>query len=223
MIEAVLFDLDGTLIEFNYDYNSARKIVIAKLVEMGVDRGILSESKPASVNVEDAVLFMRGKGLGEDELKVLRRKVYEAVESLELKVAGKSVVRDGVLELLSWLKAQGVKTAVCTNNCNRAAEIILEKTGLKNFFNDVFTRNDVDRLKPFPDVLLKACEKLNVNPENTVHIGDSPIDINAAKKAGVLPIGFVSSLCSAEKLSDAGADLVASSIGELKQLLSRLV
>ncbi|MGC8832096.1 MAG: HAD family hydrolase, partial [Thermoproteota archaeon] len=83
--------------------------------------------------------------------------------------------------------------------------------------------NDVDRLKPFPDILLKACEKLSVHPENTVHIGDSPIDINAAKNAGVMPIGFVSSLCSAEKLSDAGADLVASSIGELKQLLSRLV
>ncbi|MEM2940076.1 MAG: HAD family phosphatase [Thermoproteota archaeon] len=223
MIEAVLFDLDGTLIEFNYDLGSARRIVIAKLVEMGVNRRVLSESKPASVNVEDAVLFMRGKGLGEDELKVLRRKVYEAVESLELKVADKSVVRDGVIELLSWLKEKGVKTAVCTNNCNRAAEIILEKTGLKKFFNDVFTRNDVDRLKPFPDVLLKACEKLNVHPENTVHIGDSPIDINAAKNAGVMPIGFVSSLCSAEKLSDAGADLVASSIEELKQLLSRLV
>lgn len=223
MIEAVLFDLDGTIIEFNYDYGSARRIIIAKLIEMGVDREVLSESKPASVNVEAALIFMRGKGLGEDELRVLRRKIYEAVEPLELKVAEKSVVRSGVLELLSWLKERGVKTAVCTNNCNRAAEIILKKTGLKTFFNDVFTRNDVDRLKPFPDILLKACVKLNANPENTVHIGDSPIDINAAKNAGVIPIGFVSSLCGAEKLSEAGADLVASSVEELKQILSSLV
>jgi len=223
MIEAVLLDMDGTLIEFNYDYVSARTLIIAKLIEMGVDRRFLSESKPIAINIEDAVVFMRGKGLSEDELKVLRRKVYEAVEALELRAAEKPVARNGVPELLSWLKEHGVKTAVCTNNCKKAVEIVLEKTGLGSFFNDVFTRNDVDRLKPFPDILLKACEKLKVNPEDTVHIGDSPIDINAAKNAGIMSIGLVSSLCSAEKLSDAGADLVASSIGELKQLLSRLV
>jgi HAD superfamily hydrolase (TIGR01509 family) len=223
MIEAVLLDMDGTLIEFNYDYVSARTLIIAKLIEMGVERRLLSESKPIAINIEDAIVFMRGKGLSEDELKVLRRKIYEAVEALELRAAEKPVARNGVPELLSWLKEHGVKTAVCTNNCKKAVEIVLEKTGLGSFFNDVFTRNDVDRLKPFPDILLKACEKLKVNPEDTVHIGDSPIDINAAKNAGIMSIGLVSSLCSAEKLSDAGADLVASSIGELKQLLSRLV
>ncbi|MEM3026759.1 MAG: hypothetical protein QXP19_04500, partial [Thermoproteota archaeon] len=104
MVEAVLLDMDGTLIEFNYDLGSARMIGIAKLLEMGVDRRVLSESKPIAINIEDAVEFMRGKGLSEDELKVLRSKVYEAVEALELKAAEKPVVRNGVLELLSWLK-----------------------------------------------------------------------------------------------------------------------
>lgn len=223
MIEAVLFDLDGTLVEFNYDYSLARKIVIARLVEMGVDRGILSESTPSALNMENAISFMRSKGLSEEKLRLLSNSVYEAVEPLELKAASNPVRREGVLELLTWLKGLGVKMAVCTNNCSTASEIILKKTGLKTFFKDVFTRNDVDRLKPFPDILLKACAKLNVHPENTVHIGDSPIDVNAAKNAGIIPIGFVSSLCSAEKLSRAGADLVASSVEELKQLLSRLV
>lgn len=64
MIEAVLFDLDGTLIEFNYNYASARRLIIARLAQMGVDGKVLSESKPASVNVEDAIIFMRRKGHG---------------------------------------------------------------------------------------------------------------------------------------------------------------
>jgi len=220
MIEAVLLDMDGTLIEFNYDYVSARTLIIAKLIEMGVDRGILSESKPSAINIEDAVAFMRGKGLSEDELKVLRRKVYEAVEALELRAAEKPVVRNGVPELLSWLKERGVKTAVCTNNCRKAVEIVIEKTGLKKFFNDVFTRNDVDRLKPFPDLILKACEKLGASPGKTIHVGDSPIDIAAALNAGAKPVGIVSSLSSVERLRDAGAELVALNPDELRELLS---
>ncbi|MBO3842315.1 MAG: HAD family phosphatase [Candidatus Brockarchaeota archaeon] len=223
MIEAVLFDMDGTLIEFNYDLGSARMIGIARLLEMGVDRRVLSESKPIAINIEDAVEFMRRKGFSEDELKDLRRKVYEAVEAVELKAAEKPVVRSGVSELLSWLKEREVKTAVCTNNCKKAVEIVLETTGLKKFFNDVFTRNDVDRLKPFPDLILKACEKLGVHPWKTVHVGDSPIDIEAAVKAGVKAIGMVSSLGSAERLRDAGAEMVVLNPYELWELLSAWV
>jgi len=91
---------------------------------------------------------------------------------------------------------------------------------LKKFFNDVFTRNDVDRLKPFPDLILKACEKLGTIPGKTIHVGDSPIDIAAAMNAGAKPIGIVSSLSSVERLRDAGAELVALNPDELRELLS---
>lgn len=219
-MEAVLFDLDGTLIEFNYNYVSARRLVIARMIEMGVDGNVLSESKPVSINVEDAIMFMRKKGLNEEELRGFRRKVYEAVEPLELEAAVNPVLREGAYNLLSWLEKKGVKMAVCTNNCSMASEIILRKTCLKKFFVHVLTRNDAERLKPFPDIILKACEKLEVPPWKTVYIGDSPIDVAAAKNAGVKPIGIASSLWSAEKLRDAGAELVALNLDELKECLS---
>jgi HAD superfamily hydrolase (TIGR01549 family) len=220
MIEAVLFDLDGTLIEFSYNYAAARRLIIAGLIEMGVEENVLSESKPASVNVEDAVMFMRRRGFSEDELRILRRKAYEAVEPLELEAAENPVVRDGIPDLLSWLRAKGVKTAVCTNNCRKASEIILRKTRLKRFFKHVLTREDVERLKPFPDLIIKACEKLGTIPGKTIHVGDSPIDIAAAMNAGAKPIGIVSSLYSVERLRDAGAELVAINPDELRELLS---
>ncbi|NHV99796.1 MAG: HAD family phosphatase [Thaumarchaeota archaeon] len=223
MIEAVLLDMDGTLIEFNYNYVSARRLIIAKLVEMGVEESILSESKPAPVNVEDAVMFMRRKGFSEEELRILRRKAYEVVEPMELEAASNPVLRKGVSDLLSWLMDNGVKTAVCTNNCSTACEIVLRKTRLKRFFTHVLTRDDVERLKPFPDIIIKACEKLCVPPEKTVYVGDSPIDITAARSARVKPIGIVSSLCNAEKLKNAGAELVVSSMDELKEQLKRII
>ncbi|MGQ9596352.1 MAG: HAD family hydrolase [Thermoproteota archaeon] len=223
MIKAVLFDLDGTLIEFNYDYGLAKKIVIAKLIEIGVDRGLLSESVPTALNVEKAITFLRDKGLSEEELRFMRRSIYEAVEPLELKAASNPIPREGVLEILKWLKGLGVRMAVCTNNCDMASDIILRKTLLKGLFDGIFTRNDVDRLKPFPDILIKACESLNVLPMDAVHIGDAPIDIIAAKSAGIVSIGIVSRLCNAELLRAAGAELVASNMKELKQLLSGLV
>jgi len=222
MIRLVLFDLDGTLIEFNYNYSLARRIIIEKLVEMGVERSILSDSKPASVNLEEAVSFMRGKGLNEEQLRALRRRVYEAVEPLELEAAGNPVVRDGIVELLNWLVGTGVKMAVCTNNCRKASSIILEKSGLKAFFKHVFTRDDVERIKPFPDLILKACKVIGVPPEETIHVGDSPIDVAAARGAGAIPVGVASSLWSFEKLREAGAEHTVSNAYELKKVISSL-
>jgi HAD superfamily hydrolase (TIGR01509 family) len=223
MIRLVLFDLDGTLIEFNYNYSLAKKIVIEKLVEMGVDRSILSDSKPASVNLEEAISFMRNKGFSESQLKALRRKVYEAIEPLELEAADKPVVRDGVLELLTWLENTGVNMVVCTNNCRKASDIILEKSGLSVFFKHVFTRDDVERIKPFPDIIIKACEVMRTLPERTIHVGDSPIDIIAAREAGAIPVGVTSSLWSAESLRNAGAKHIAPDVLGLRNILSSLV
>ncbi|MEM3712687.1 MAG: HAD family hydrolase [Thermoproteota archaeon] len=223
MVKLVLFDLDGTLIEFNYNYSLARKLIIHKLIEMGVERSILSESKPASVNLEDAIRFLRSKGLKEDQLKALRRSVYEIVEPLELEAAERPIVKNGILELLEWLKEMGINMVVCTNNCRKASKIILEKTSLKIFFKHVFTRDDVERIKPFPDLILKACEAAKTPPFETVHIGDSPIDIAAAREAGVVSVGIASSLWSIEKLREAGANYIASNTCELKEILSTLL
>jgi len=223
MIKLVLFDLDGTLIEFNYNYSLAKKIVIEKLVEMGIEKNILSESKPASVILENAISFMRVRGFDENQLKLLRRRVYEAIEPLELEAASKPVVKKGIPELLAWLREKGVNMSVCTNNCRKASSIILEKSNLKLFFNNVFTRDDVDRIKPFPDLILKACRTMNVPPDETVHIGDSPIDVLAAVEAGVIPIGIVSSLWGTESLKEAGAKYIASDTFRLKNILSSLL
>lgn len=223
MVRLVLFDLDGTLIEFNYNYSLAKKLIIEKLIEKGVEKSILSESKPASVNLEEAIMFMRRKGFSEDQLKTLRRSIYEAVEPLELEAADKPVVKNGIVELLEWLREAGVNMVVCTNNCRKASRIILEKTNLKIFFKYVFTRDDVERIKPFPDLILKACEATRTPPDETVHIGDSPIDVVAAREAGVLPVGVVSSLWGVEKLREAGAKYIASNTYELKEILSTLI
>lgn len=223
MIRLVLFDLDGTLIEFNYNYSLAKKIIIEKLVEMGVDRSILSDSKPASVNLEEAVSFMRNKGLNEARLRSLRRRVYEAIEPLELEAASKPVVKDGVLELLTWLENIGVDMVVCTNNCRKASGLILEKCGLSIFFKHVFTRDDVERIKPFPDIIVKACEVMKTPPERTIHVGDSPIDIIAAREAGAIPVGVASSLWSVESLRNAGARHIAPDMPGLRNILSGLI
>ncbi|MBO3839516.1 MAG: HAD family hydrolase [Thermoproteota archaeon] len=222
MIRLVLFDLDGTLIEFNYNYSLAKKIVIEKLIEMGVEKSILSDSKPASVNLEEAVSFMRSRGFDEDQLRILRKRVYEAVEPLELEAAEKPIVKNGVVELLAWLEKKGIDMVVCTNNCRKASSMILEKSNLNIFFKHVFTRDDVDRIKPFPDLILKACRVTNTLPNEAVHIGDSPIDIAAAKVAGAIPVGIVSSLWSFESLKEAGAKYIALDTYGLKDILSSL-
>ncbi|MGQ9479104.1 MAG: HAD family hydrolase [Thermoproteota archaeon] len=223
MASAVLFDLDGTLIEFSMEYGLAKKIVISKLLELGVDKKILSESKPTALNLEDALNFIRSKGLDEGEIRRLRLEVYRAVEPLELKAVENSILRNDVTELLSSLREINVKTAICTNNCAKASEIILQRLSLKSFFDSIVTRDDVERLKPFPDILLKACRMLEVPVSKAIHVGDSPIDVMAALNADIRPIGILSGLYGAESLREAGAELIASDVRELREILLRLV
>ncbi|MEE4195902.1 MAG: HAD family hydrolase [Anaerolineae bacterium] len=95
---------------------------------------------------------------------------------------------DGIVALLEALQPQ-VKLGVYTGGSHGAAEILLGITGLIDYF-DVFVGGDeVEHPKPAPDGLFKAFGALSLDPKEGVYIGDSPYDIDAARRAGALPIG----------------------------------
>jgi HAD superfamily hydrolase (TIGR01509 family) len=78
--------------------------------------------------------------------------------------------------------------AVFTGASSQAAQMLLEETGLLDHFGVVVAGDQVDRQKPYPDGILRACERLGVPAQAAAYVADAPIDLEAARRAGALPI-----------------------------------
>jgi len=156
MIRAVIFDLDGTVVDAPYDWPE---------IKLRLETG----GTPILTHLE---------GLPEPE----RGAKYALLESYEAEATRAAVLRDGVSELLGELAARGVRTALVTNNSSRSVEAILNKFELA--FDCVITR-DSGLWKPSGAPLSAALEILGARPENACAVGDSLIDVQSALDAGL--------------------------------------
>ena len=92
------------------------------------------------------------------------------------------MLRAGVRELLEELRAAGIKTALVTNNASSSAKTVLAKHQLR--FDLVLSRDDA-AMKPAPDMLLLALERLQTSPSHAVMVGDTRPDLGAARNAKI--------------------------------------
>ncbi len=138
--------------------------------------------------VEDGLPeFKAHWGIEADQLVIpnLHRLPPEAAEAfrlLEVWVADQSVLRAGVRELLEELRAAGIKTALVTNNATSSAKTVLAKHQVS--FDLVLSRDDAP-MKPAPDMLLLALERLQTSPSHAVMVGDTRPDLGAARNAKI--------------------------------------
>lgn len=211
-IKAVLFDLDGTLVD------TFESIVISfnkALMSIGASpakRDFLMKSigAPHEVTLKKLV-----PGATQDEITsatAVFRKTREEVTDEYTKIL------PGVAELLKNLRAKNIKTAVVTTTAKLMTEHILKNAGLENFIDILITRDDVKNLKPDPEPLLLAVEKLNLNKSECIMVGDHPNDIIAAKKAGI-KVAAIPHIYDKKTLGTYGPDYVFDNIGEVDELL----
>ncbi len=154
-LQAVLFDMDGTLLEPDeHDHLKTFKL-----------RWAIPEDQLVVPN-----------------LSKLPSDAYADFMTLEAGLARYGELRPHVTELLHALQARGVKTALVTNNSRVSANTVMHKFNLR--FNAVLTRDDTV-MKPDPAMLLQALEQLRVAPTNAVMIGDTRADSSAAIAAQV--------------------------------------
>jgi phosphoglycolate phosphatase len=183
-IEAVAFDLDGTLIDTAPDLaaaaNSMLRILggralpehrIAALIGDGLDTfvaRVLEESGGASQL--DAAL--------QSGARVLLRNLYER----DLFARGR--VFPGVVQTFQVLENAALPLCCITNKESRFALPLLEAAGLRERFAVTVCADRPEDRKPSPDMLLAVCRQLGVEPANLLYVGDSPSDIAAARAAG---------------------------------------
>ena len=190
-LQAVLFDMDGTLIAPE-------------------EHSSLLEFK-ARWNIPNDQLVM-------PNLSKLPADAYQGFLEIEASLAQHGVIRPGVTDLLEWLQSEGVKTALVTNNSTQSAATVMKKYALS--FGAVLTRDDAP-MKPAPQMLWQALERLGVNASNAVMIGDTAADSGAALAAGVQHCYLLSEPWNVA-LEGAGATRVTDFAALKSKLLERL-
>lgn len=193
-LSAVLFDLDGTLLDTLPDLHAA---ACAMLHDLG---------RPAVA--QDAIRCYVGRGIPNLVKRVLAGSInvpdeavpppQEALDSFRRHYArenGRNVrCYPGVLEGLEALRAKGLPMAVITNKAGAFTLPLLELTGLAGFFDVVVSGDLLPKAKPDPMALIWACGRLGVSPAEALFIGDSINDFVAGRAAGcrvfLLPYGY---------------------------------
>jgi len=210
---AILFDLDGTLLD------SARTIcdsVSAALGTLGV-RVDPSEVAPhLGAPLEELYTLFVGDG----PRAHLERFVDAYIAFHDAHPEQASPAFPGVEETLAALKEAGTRPlAVATTKPTHRARMGLEATGLAHFFDHIQGTDPGMAPKPAPDVILRACAAIGHEPARVVMVGDTHRDIDAARAAGALSALVVYGAGDPEKARALGADVVVSSLTELLALL----
>ncbi len=205
-LEAVLFDFDMTLI----DTSPALLWNINKICEhFGLP--LCTREKLMDVigyNSRDFWIAVLG-GENPEYMEFYR-------EHCRPTEAEKMIPSPGAFECLKELRARCVRVG-CASNRIGPGRVVREK-GLEPFMDCVVGAEVVENPKPAPDVLLKGAELLNSRPENTIYLGDTPIDVQAATNAGMRSVTVLTS--TPEKLlKSAGAWRVIPDLRSLVPLL----
>lgn len=177
-IEAVIFDLDGTLVDSEPIYFES-------------DRRLLAEYGVVDF---DAVLKHKYAGIGSKAMLEDIKKTYPIQESVEYLLEKKNeyylemartntVVFPEMKKFLDLLQEQHYPLALASGSSPVVVDEILTMTGLKNYFAVILSAEHVEKGKPEPDLFLEAARRLDVLPENCLVVEDSQYGVEAAKRA----------------------------------------
>jgi phosphoglycolate phosphatase len=181
--DAVLLDLDGTLIDSARDLMEAMN---ATLAEQGLRNVDLDETR-AMIGDGARVLLERALGRTGGDAGQAADLLPRFLEIYEAQASRHTRPYRGVVETLELLKAAGLRLAVVTNKPEAATRSILADLALDRFMEAVVGGDTLPQRKPHPAPLLEALTRLGVTPERAVMVGDNHHDVEAGHAAG-LPV-----------------------------------
>ncbi len=215
---AVLFDLDGTLLDTAPDF-------FAVLQQMG---GTTGRPAPAYDRVHATVsngaraLVRMAYGIEDshpDFESLLENLLTRYLAQIAVTA---SQLYPGMETLLRTLEARSIPWGVVTNKASRYSIPLLDKLGLEERCGVLVCPDHVTHTKPHPEPLFLACQQLGVAPEQSVYVGDHPRDIEAGRAAGMTTIAVsYGYLPDTPDIREWGADLIADSADALLKLLPR--
>ena len=218
-IKAAVFDLDGTLVEFNLDYKRLRCEVINFLSKQGLPVSLFSTNDRVTNIVEKAKRLMANTGKSEREIREVERTIFSVVDQHEMEAARTTRIIPGVIPTLKALKKKPLKLGIFTINGRGPTEYVLKRFRLEEFFDAVVSREDTSEVKPSPEHLKAVLKILDSKPQQTIVVGDSESDMRCARQLDAIAVGLVNQRTPVNRLILAGANYAISSFTELLALV----
>ena len=216
-VKALLTDMDGTFTRFNLDYLGMRRAALELLEKAGLSRPSFSDQMSIYL-----VLKELRPTLSPDRFNEIKQRIYQIVEKIEIDCARDAQLTPGAREALNELRQMKKKMVVVTNNGKLGTERTLERLELTGFFDGVVTRDHADELKPDPEMLLKALSIVAAKPDEAILVGDSTIDVRAARAVPMRSISVPTGPISLSRLLEEGPDFIVSSFLDVPGLVRRL-
>ena len=213
-IKLAVFDFDGTIAD------TRKTIVIAKqqaMKQLGLE--VKDEETCAStIGLSAKAGFKKTyPDISEEllnECVILYRKLFDEVKSTM-----PPEIFPGVLETLDWLKEQGIKLTIATSRNTASLKEFVAALNLSKYFSYMLGGDDTKLLKPNPEPVMKTQKDLFFSPEQTLVIGDMPVDIAMGKGADAYTCGVTYGNATREQLREAGADFIVDKMQELRDII----
>ncbi|MES2415573.1 MAG: phosphoglycolate phosphatase [Pseudomonadota bacterium] len=219
--DAVIVDLDGTMVDTMGDFVAALNLMLADLpltgnpqVELPVVGNMVGKGSEHLIRLVLAHVSAVDAGAASmfEAAFASYQKHYDAINGRH------SIVYPGVTECLLALQQRGLKLACLTNKPLAFAQALLKLKGLDGFFSVVFGGDSFERKKPDPLPLLKTCEALGTQPARTLMVGDSSNDARAARAAGCPVVLVTYGYNHGEPVRTVDADGFVDSLADLELL-----
>lgn len=180
MLKAVIFDVDGTLLDTERIYMQAWKDAAAELGYVITDELL---RKTRAINTKDAARIFEteiGNGFSYEKTRPIRVRIAEEIIKRE-----SPILKPGVTELLAFLKDNGIRLSVASSTHLKGTKEHLSESRILDPFEVVVGGDMVTKGKPNPDIFLRAAELLGLDPSECIVVEDSPAGIRAANAAGM--------------------------------------
>ncbi len=212
MIKAVIFDLDGTLLD-------SEKLVIGAYRHVFAKYGMEFDEKIIRTYIGRTLEHTYGRLIPSKDSKNL------AILHRDWQIERIHIAKgySGLRIFLETLSNKGLKLGIFTSSSRMRVNAIFNSLELSKFFDVVLCGDEVINAKPHHEGVSKVMNQLNVLPNETIMVGDAEHDILSGKNAGSTTIGITHGFGTKQSLKDAGADYLVNDLKELLILIQKMI
>ena len=222
-LKAIVFDLDGTLIDSTINYEKMSQMVRELLTKEGVSLDNPNDRRRTYQVIQAGEKALVDLGVSPEKIVDLMKRIESVMNSIELEGVNLSKPVKNVHKTLDEIKNRNLGIGIATRGCHEYAVKSMELTGIYIYIDKMLARDDVTFPKPDPRHLLEVVTHLGATPDTVFYVGDSTTDLRTAEAANVPFIGYRRNDEWAKRLEDAGCKSMVSDLYELVRVVDEKI